>query len=133
MRSFTSSYGLTVQKFRHLVVQKFERQKSSSLHFPALLSVLYDTKVQLDRKTKPKKPNQKNQILKAPDEFSTCLKFLRSCVPFTPSHGLTVRKFRHLTVKKFERQKSSSLDISALLCDATIQLDRKPKRQLEGF
>ena len=59
MRSFTSSYGLTVQKFRHLVVQKFERQKSSSLHFPALLSVLYDTKVQLDRKTKPKKPNFK--------------------------------------------------------------------------
>ena len=59
MRSFTPSYGLTVQKFRHLAVQKFERQKSNSLHFSALLSVLYDTKVQLDRKHKPKKPNFK--------------------------------------------------------------------------
>ena len=55
MRSFTPLYGLTVQKFRHLGVQKFERQKSSSLHFSALLSVLYDTKVQLDKKPKPKK------------------------------------------------------------------------------
>ena len=55
MRSFTPLYGLTVQKFRHLGVQKFERQESSSLHFSALLSVLYDTKVQLDRKPKPKK------------------------------------------------------------------------------
>ena len=126
MRSFTPLYGLTVQKFRHLGVQKFERQKSSSLHFSALLSVLYDTKVQLTQ-------TKKKQILKTPDKFSTCLKFLRSCVSFTPSHGLTVRKFRHLTVKKFERQKSSSLDFSALLYDATVQLDRKPKRQLKGF
>ena len=46
------------------------------------------------------------KILKAPNEFSSSLNFLRSCVPFTPSHGLTVRKFRHLAVQKFERQKS---------------------------
>ena len=68
------------------------------------------------------------KILKAPDEFSTSLNFLRSCVPFTPSHGLTVQKFRHLAVQEFERQKSSSLHFSALLYDATVQLDRKPKR-----
>ena len=129
MCSFTPSHGLTVQKFRHLAVQKFERQKSSSLHFFSSVSCVIRYKSTIRQKTQAKK----KQIWKAPDEFSTCLKFLRSCVPFTPSHGLTVRKFRHLTVKKFERHKSSSLDISALLYDATIQLDRKPKRQLEGF
>ena len=91
--------------------------------------MLYDAKVQLDRKPKPKKTNFKGtgRIL---DLFKI---FLRSCVPFTPLHGLTVRKFRHLTFKKFERQKSSSLDFSVLLYDATVQLDKKPKRQLEGF
>ena len=69
----------------------------------------------------------------APDEFSTSLNFLRSCVPFTPSHGLTVRKFRQLAVQKFQRQKSSFLHFSALLHDATLQLDRKPKQYVEGF
>ena len=73
------------------------------------------------------------KILKAPEKFSISLKFLRSCVPFTPSHGLTVQKLRHLAVQKFQRQKSNSLHFSALLYDATVQLDRKPKRQLEGF
>ena len=52
---------------------------------------------------------------------------------FTPLYGLTVQKFRHLGVQKFERQKSSSLHFSALLYDATVQLDRKSKRQVEGF